>query len=237
MLADSDERYASDVEGKPEWMNAVYVDPDCYVVTLHQTNPFGQYGYIGDGDEVKETYTYTSETSVSKTIATTDQLSNFVDKSVTNGLASTSWVNNHQWDWSTQITNAPSFVPTTRKVNNHALSSDVTLSGLDISATVTSPVGGPDIVNNVQGHLSFLYQDAYNTEQTLNLKADRTEIPTVPTNVSAFNNDAGYVPASTATNIAKQIIRDAVSGVNTDIQTAEDTRVALTNLITILKNL
>ena len=63
------------------------------------------------------------------------------------------------------------------------------------------------------------------------------QLPTIPTNVSAFSNDANYVPASTATNIAKQIIRNAVSGVNTDIQSAEDARAALTNLITILKNL
>lgn len=58
-----------------------------------------------------------------------------------------------------------------------------------------------------------------------------------PTNVSSFSNDANYVPASTATNIARQIVRNAVSGVNVNLQSAEDTRVALTNLITILKNL
>ena len=63
------------------------------------------------------------------------------------------------------------------------------------------------------------------------------QLPTIPTNVSAFSNDANYVPASTATNIARQIIRNAVSGVNTNIQSAEDARATLTNLITILKNL
>ena len=53
----------------------------------------------------------------------------------------------------------------------------------------------------------------------------------------AWVRDQGYVPASTATNIAKQIIRSAVANVNVNLQSAEDTRVALTNLITILKNL
>lgn len=163
--------------------------------------------------------------------------SNWQAVKVKDEFAAKSYVDSHKWDWGTQVTNAPSFVPATRKVNNHALSSDVTLSGLDISATVTSPVGGPDIVNNVQGHLSFLYQDAYNTEQNMHLKADKTEIPTVPTNVSAFNNDANYTSGQIATNIARQIIRDAVSQVNVNLQSAEDTRATLTNLITILKNL
>jgi hypothetical protein len=46
-----------------------------------------------------------------------------------------------------------------------------------------------------------------------------------------------YVSAATATNIAKAIIRERVSGLSTNLQTAEDTRVAVSNLITILKNL
>ena len=46
-----------------------------------------------------------------------------------------------------------------------------------------------------------------------------------------------YVSASTATNIARAIISDALANVNVNIQSAEDTRVALTNLITILKSL
>lgn len=62
-------------------------------------------------------------------------------------------------------------------------------------------------------------------------------LPTIPANVSAFNNDANYTSGQIATNIARQIIRDAVSQVNVNLQSAEDTRVALTNLITILKNL
>ena len=40
-----------------------------------------------------------------------------------------------------------------------------------------------------------------------------------------------------ATNIARQLIRDAVSDISVDIQTAQDTRATLTNLITRLKNL
>jgi len=46
-----------------------------------------------------------------------------------------------------------------------------------------------------------------------------------------------YVSASTATNIAKSIIRDRVAGLNVDLQSAEDTRVAVSNLISILKGL
>lgn len=40
-----------------------------------------------------------------------------------------------------------------------------------------------------------------------------------------------------AASMARQIVRDAVSSIDTDVHTAEDARVALTNLITILKNL
>lgn len=139
---------------------------------------------IGDGHgEICSTYTYASETSVSKTIATTDQLYDCIS-SATNGLATTTWVNAHQWTWAS-ITNKPSF-----------------------AAVATS--------------------GSYN---------DLNNKPTIPINVSAFNNDANYTSASTATNIARQIIRDAVSQVNVNLQSAEDTRAALTNLITILKNL
>ena len=64
-----------------------------------------------------------------------------------------------------------------------------------------------------------------------------SSITNKPSDISAFNNDANYTSASVATNIARQIIHDAVFNVSTNLQTAEDTRAALTNLITILKNL
>lgn len=54
---------------------------------------------------------------------------------------------------------------------------------------------------------------------------------------SVYEKASSSITAQTATNIARQIVRDAVSEVNTNIQSAEDARVALTNLITILKNL
>jgi hypothetical protein len=46
-----------------------------------------------------------------------------------------------------------------------------------------------------------------------------------------------YVSASMATNIAKSIIRDKVAELSANLQSAEDTRAAVSNLITILKGL
>lgn len=76
-------------------------------------------------------------------------------------------------------------------------------------------------------------------------KQDGTvDIITVSGNVSTTNTVAvvsqipsDYVSASTATNIAKSIIRDRVAGLNVDLQSAEDTRAAVSNLISILKGL
>lgn len=97
--------------------------------------------------------------------------------------------------------------------------------------------GGGTFNVNPFGGLAGFWIGETNLAAYLNQKANTTDIPTVPTNVSSFTNDANYIAALTATNIARAIIRDAVANVNVNIQSAEDTRVALTNLITILKNL
>ena len=78
---------------------------------------------------------------------------------------------------------------------------------------------------------------SHETGSSTKTVATTDQLPTIPVNVSSFANDANYIAALTATNIAKAIIRNAVANVNVNIQSAEDTRVALTNLITILKNL
>lgn len=210
-LADSDERYSSDIEGKPAWMNAVYVDPDCYVVILHQTNPFGQYGYIGDGDEVKTTYTYTSETSVSKTIATTDQLSDFVDRSVTNGLASTSWVNNSLSGKMNKVGGAVagnvavlagdgSVACSTISIDDVALANHVHDS---ITTDEPGVVGGSGatLEINDDGTATVTWHPGSSPpppgepapQSWTKVLAFTNDVQSVPSNVSAFNNDAGYV--------------------------------------------
>lgn len=182
---------------------------------------------IGDGNgESCSTYTYTSSTGTSALIATVP----FVD--------------GHKWDWSTQITNKSNIVTSIAiGRNNTGVSGDIelVLTHADPSVTLTTNYPTGIKIGSLSYTAGFAQLDIFEKGGP-GFSPDWANQPLttdiyIPSNVSAFNNDAGYVPASTATNIAKQIIRDAVSGVNTDIQTAEDARVALTNLITILKNL
>jgi hypothetical protein len=115
--------------------------------------------------------------------------------------ADTTWVNDHKWDWSTQITNAPAFV--TKSVTNGLASATHTHSSLtDGTHTVSLPALTGDATFSLAGH-----------------------------------THADYTTYLAATNIAKQIIRDAVSGINVNLQSAEDTRVAVSNLIVVLQNL
>jgi len=129
-------------------------------------------------------------------------------------------------------------------------SNGYTIDGIPIESDFSTMMVGTDMTYLIYAEGSFVYFElagpldwsssvrvSHETEGSTKTIATIDQLPTVPANVSAFNNDANYTSGQVATNIAKQIIHDAVSGVNTDIQTAEDARVALTNLITILKNL
>lgn len=125
-------------------------------------------------------------------------------------------------------------VPTSRTVNGKALSANVTLSGVDISATAASPTGGPDIVTNVNRHLTLLYQNIYANEQNLNnvrytaeaavqsvkISGSATELKsgTTATIPVASTSAAGVVQLSADTNgssttkaATESAVKDAIS--------------------------
>lgn len=93
------------------------------------------------------------------------------------------------------------------------------------TGTITVPTTITEIIATVEQLSTVATTGSYN------------DLLNKPTNISSFSNDANYTSGQVATNIARQIIRDAVSQVNVNLQSADDTRAALTNLITILKNL
>lgn len=189
-------------------------------------------------------YTNYTETAITVLETNSYRVATAVDIPSTNGFASTTWVNNHKWDWATQVTNKSSFVSSLaigRNGTSYTGDIELVLTHADPNVTLTTNFPSGIKIGSLNYTHGIAELDLFNKgDPNANVDWDTPPITTdiyIPGNVSAFNNDAGYVPASTATNIAKQIIRNAVSGVNTNIQSAEDARVALTNLITILKNL
>lgn len=75
-------------------------------------------------------------------------------------------------------------VPTTRKINNKALSSDITLTAADVNALPSSTVIPAAQIQSDWNQSNTSSKDFIKNKPT---------IPTVPSNVSAFTNDAGYL--------------------------------------------
>lgn len=75
-------------------------------------------------------------------------------------------------------------VPTTRKINNKALSSDITLTASDVNALPSSTVIPAAQIQSDWNQSNTSAKDFIKNKPT---------IPTVPSNVSAFTNDAGYL--------------------------------------------
>lgn len=75
-------------------------------------------------------------------------------------------------------------VPTTRKINNKALSSDITLTASDVNALPSSTIIPAAQIQSDWNQSNTSAKDFIKNKPT---------IPTVPSNVSAFTNDAGYL--------------------------------------------
>lgn len=75
-------------------------------------------------------------------------------------------------------------VPTTRKINNKALSSDITLTAADVNALPSSTVIPAAQIQSDWNQSNTSAKDFIKNKPT---------IPTIPSNVSAFTNDAGYL--------------------------------------------
>ena len=96
-------------------------------------------------------------------------------------------------------------VPTTRTVNGKALSADITLSASDVSALPSSTVipAAPGTLNTDNSTAQSVSSSEALSGAVKLHKVSKTgsyndllnkpTIPTVPTNVSAFTNDAGYL--------------------------------------------
>ena len=75
-------------------------------------------------------------------------------------------------------------VPTTRKINNKVLSSDITLTASDVNALPSSTVIPAAQIQSDWNQSNTSAKDFIKNKPT---------IPTIPSNVSAFTNDAGYL--------------------------------------------
>lgn len=106
-------------------------------------------------------------------------------------------------------------VPTSRTVNGKALSANVTLSGADISATASSPTGGPDIVTNVNRHLTFLYQDTYGLGQSLNIVSGQASaaLETAGTAVQSVKINGSSTELKSGTTVTIPVASTSASGV------------------------
>lgn len=115
-------------------------------------------------------------------------------------------------------------VPTSRKVNGKALSSDITLSASDVSAlpsstvipsktsdltndsgyitgyTETDPVFSASAAHGITSSDISNWNGKSDFSGSYDDLTDKPTIPTVPTNVSAFTNDAGYITGYTETD-------------------------------------
>ncbi len=106
-------------------------------------------------------------------------------------------------------------VPTSRTVNGKALSANVTLSGADISATASSPTGGPDIVTNVNRHLTFLYQETYGLGQSLNTVSGQASaaLETAGTAVQSVKINGSSTELKSGTTVTIPVASTSASGV------------------------
>ena len=237
----------------------------------------------GIGKFQKNGYTYVfpytdSTGSGTYTIATTSHFS---------GYATRNWVNGHEWDWSTQVTNAPSFA--SEDHDHDHLTSDNgewRLVQMDEGSAVVMPAYyyGEDNGLGVKFMPSIPIEDLHDICSTnaaaripssMEIKLDGSvssagygytmgsgntttfyatnkvsyaegvvfpdtvqitfDVPFTSGRIYIYN--IPILCGSKKTLVSTDYIRTKLSGVSANVQTAEDARVALTNLITILKNL
>ena len=273
-VGESDSEGSREVSTSLSWANGSKIFPaGVYSSTswsgvLYEFESPGGLDIVGDGNgESCSTYTYTSSTGTSALIATVP----FVD--------------GHKWDWSTQVTNAPSFVSADHE-HDHLTSDngEWRLVQMDEGSAVVMPAYYYG--ENAQQGVSVKFYPAVPIEDVHSRSTNETQ--RTPMKLDIFVNGQlgahadGYVLSSTPlyltnkvikisgmrlqdtipisyvtpflgnyfsimgvsmtgpekkTLVSADYIRAKLSGVSANVQTAEDARVALTNLITILKNL
>ena len=143
------------------------------------------------------------------------------------------------------VTHLPGDVPTSRKVNGKALSADVTLAASDVGAVPTSrKVNGKALSADVTlgaadvGAYTKAQADAKVSAATNALAkvaasgkyadlTDKPTLPTVPTKVSAFQNDAGYVTEAVTNGLASA---ESVDGLAAEVAGKADAA-TLTNAV------
>ncbi len=161
-------------------------------------------------------------------------------------------INNYKWDWSTQVTNAPAFVET----NHHgqvrieapgSLAIGNVYDEVHAKSSASLALGANSIVENAYGGMAlgiyahttnqfaFVYGGDYMSGKYYGDHGGGTF------NLNPIGGLTGvWIGETNLQQIirmeAKAMIAEALADIDTNIQTAEDARVALTNLITILKN-
>lgn len=206
-----------------------------------------------------------------------------VTTSMLGGMASEQWVNSHKWDWSTQVTNAPSFASTDHE-HDHLTSDngewrlvqmdegsavvmpsyyygenaqqgvsvkfypDVPIEDVyDMNATQRTPMKLDIFVNGQLGAHADGYvlsrSPMYLTNKVIKISGVRLQDTISISYVTPFLGNSFSIMGVNMTGpekktlVSADYLRTKLADVSVNVQTAEDARVTLTNLITILKNL
>lgn len=154
-----------------------------------------------------------------------------VDELPSSGVADFVYVvvsdNSYLWDEDSQtfipLVDPDNFVPITRKVNDKALSTDITLTASDVGAL-------PDSTTHLSGDVPVtrtVNSKALSNDITLNA-ADVGALPDdtyIPTKVSDLTNDSGYTTSSVVNNLITVAIANEAAARNTAISTSVSTAI------------
>jgi hypothetical protein len=271
-VGESDSEGLREVSTSLSWANGSKIlpagisSPTYWDGVLYDFESPGGLEIVGDGNgESCSTYTYTSSTGTSALIATVP----FVD--------------DHKWDWSTQVTNAPSFASTDHE-HDHLTSDNgewrlvqmdegsavvmpsyyygenaqqgvsvkfypyVPIEDVyDMNATQRTPMKLDIFVNGQLGAHADGYvlsrSPMYLTNKVIKISGIRLQDTISISYVTPFLGNSFSIMGVNMTGpekktlVSADYLRTKLADVSVNVQTAEDARVALTNLITILKNL
>ena len=144
-------------------------------------------------------WNFTSGPGPTMTLATT---------STTNGLASTVWVNAHQWDWTTQVTNKPNFVTT---------ETDPTIGLTNGTIYVHGSTLTPLSASALDGYVATNHSGNVDIHGTVRLSYESGATPSL-----AIGNAGDYVYANSSASLAlgaNSIVENCYGGMALGIYT------------------
>ena len=116
---------------------------------------------------------------------------------VTDTGANYAW-NGTEWDKLSETIDLSGYVPTSRTINSKALTGNISLTYSDVGAASTSHTHSYVPTSRTVNGKALSANITLSASDVSALPSD-TVIPTVPTNVSEFTNDAGYITSYTDT--------------------------------------